>query len=94
MGTVSILLPGRCAAEKHKDMTVPFIFTCTVTQIVFLVKIGLQSAPNFILSVMISQHCLNRGLSQMYHYLLIFGICQDISAISILFQHNNIIYTL
>jgi hypothetical protein len=63
-GHVFMLFIYRCAAEKHKDMTVPFIFTCTVTQIVFLVKIGLQSAPNFILSVMISQHCLNRGLSQ------------------------------
>ena len=38
--------------------------TCTQLQVEFMAKIGLQSALNFILSVMISQPCPNRVYSQ------------------------------
>jgi hypothetical protein len=39
--------------------------TCTFIQLEFMAKTGLQIALNFILSLLISQRCLNRRLSQL-----------------------------
>jgi hypothetical protein len=47
--------------------------TCIFNRVWLIVEFGPRIAPNLVPILWISQPCLNRGYSQMYHYRLIFG---------------------
>jgi len=79
---------GMCLSIDRPHLRYHFE-TCTFIQFEFMAKIGLQSALNFILSMMISQTCPNRVYSQLICSWVIFVILAinlKLSLISISFD--------